>query len=264
LLIKTDRYPEAALFARTFFPNGIDRAVSLWRQKLSSKKHRAASFIAEPFSNPELFPEFVEGVSSGDILRSTRGGTDSARSRSVSFEAPLLPSSSEGNSDFTRSSLIPPISPYETAFSDHMSTEVNVGTGSMRADDLDDLASVTISESREDPNIPLSRGMEGLSIQEREEEHFEDSFDCPGEPIADADMYMDEPMADELVDAEPVPTEAIVTAPRPIEPAVAEPLPTEPITAEDDSYRTPQNTDDEGATENIRKDIIFDDEEGWD
>lgn len=48
--------------------------------------------------------------------------------------------------------------------------EVNTGTGSMRADDLDDLASVTVSESRED-SLAMARHLERLSIQELEEEH---------------------------------------------------------------------------------------------
>lgn len=229
LLIKNERYPEAALFARTYLPSAIEKAVILWREQLAKKKHRAAKFIADPINNADLFPGQIEGS-----IRLSRAGSDSARSRSISIE----PTPVEIGNDSSRSNFAPPISPYETAFSDHMSTEVNTGTYSMRAEDMEDLASVTVSESREDPNIPPSRGLEGLSIQELEEEHIEDATNYNGLPI-------------------PVP--------------LHEEEPEEEV--EDEGFQTPQDSlnEEEGIQTTPRRsktkitdEVVFDDEDGWD
>lgn len=158
LLVRTNRYPEAALFARTYLPSAVEKAVALWNQHLAQKGHRAANLIANPLANPELFSDFGKALLAEDTLR------DSTRIRSVSFESGIVVQDGHPSS-------LPVCSPYEGAFSDHMSMEVHPGTASMRADDLDDLMSVTVSESRDEPNPPLLRGLEQLSIQELEEEH---------------------------------------------------------------------------------------------
>lgn len=87
LLVKTDRAPEAALFARTYAPrrvlfertvptelgttdgNGIrnnsqaPKAVKAWRTELESQKRvRLASSIGDPSESPELFTEGWEDV----------------------------------------------------------------------------------------------------------------------------------------------------------------------------------------------------------
>ncbi|PJF18060.1 Coatomer subunit beta [Paramicrosporidium saccamoebae] len=259
LLIKTERYPEAALFARTYLPSGVDRAVSLWRQQLAAKKHRAATFIAEPFANPELFPEYTDAIAVEDTSRSARGGYDSAKSRSVSFEAPA-PLLEVSSSDLSRSSYAPPpISPYETAFSDHMSMEVNVGNGSIRADDLDDLASISISESREDPNAPPSRGLEGLSIQELEEEHLEEH---PEEHFEEhPEEHLEEHPEKHLEDYPSLKFKSV----EPVEPAESEEKDefnnVEPVELGDEGFHTPQ--DDATPTKKPPVDIIFDDDDGW-
>ncbi|KNZ72668.1 Coatomer subunit beta', partial [Termitomyces sp. J132] len=63
LLVKTQRAPEAALFARTYAPSYASRAVEAWKADLSSKKRpKIAASIADPTSNPELFEEGWEEV----------------------------------------------------------------------------------------------------------------------------------------------------------------------------------------------------------
>ncbi len=58
LLIKTQRVPEAAIFARTYAPNKVPEAVSAWRGDLKSKKRdKLAAAIADPTETPELFEE---------------------------------------------------------------------------------------------------------------------------------------------------------------------------------------------------------------
>ncbi|QRV88118.1 coatomer subunit beta [Ceratobasidium sp. AG-Ba] len=58
LLVKTERAPEAALFARTYAPSYAPTAARAWREDLISKnKPKLADTIANPDENPELFEE---------------------------------------------------------------------------------------------------------------------------------------------------------------------------------------------------------------
>jgi coatomer subunit beta' len=57
LLIATKRLPEAAFFVRTYMPSRIDEIVALWKQDLSTVSETAASALACPSENPELFPD---------------------------------------------------------------------------------------------------------------------------------------------------------------------------------------------------------------
>ncbi|KAF8876230.1 coatomer protein [Mucidula mucida] len=58
LLVKTGRAPEAALFARTYAPSQVSKAVDAWQGDLKSKdRPKVAASIAHPGTNPELFEE---------------------------------------------------------------------------------------------------------------------------------------------------------------------------------------------------------------
>ncbi|KDQ15522.1 hypothetical protein BOTBODRAFT_158406 [Botryobasidium botryosum FD-172 SS1] len=58
LLVKTERAPEAALFARTYAPSQVPKAVEAWRGDLKAKNRtRIATAIANPAENPEMFEE---------------------------------------------------------------------------------------------------------------------------------------------------------------------------------------------------------------
>lgn len=57
LLIATNRLPEAAFFARTYLPSRVEEIVSLWKADLSKVSETAANALADPTSNPELFPD---------------------------------------------------------------------------------------------------------------------------------------------------------------------------------------------------------------
>lgn len=180
LLMQSKRYSEAALFARSYLPSAMERAVRCWREFLAESKHRAADLLADPSHDPGLFPEYSDSLSA----ETSALGPNNAGASGAGPIAGMGPRQSASNTSTTTSGLmmasVPTItttsssitSPYydPSAFSDHMSMEVNTGTGSMRADDLDDLASVTVSESRED-SLAMARHLERLSIQELEEEH---------------------------------------------------------------------------------------------
>ena len=58
LLIKTDRIPEAAMFARTYMPSETSRVVKLWKQELEkNNRPKVAESLADPENYPNLFPE---------------------------------------------------------------------------------------------------------------------------------------------------------------------------------------------------------------
>jgi coatomer subunit beta' len=58
LLIKTQRAPEAALFARTYAPSKIPAAVTAWKVELQGKNRgKLADAVADPIEHPELFEE---------------------------------------------------------------------------------------------------------------------------------------------------------------------------------------------------------------
>ncbi|KII94541.1 hypothetical protein PLICRDRAFT_169285 [Plicaturopsis crispa FD-325 SS-3] len=58
LLIKTQRTPEAALFARTYAPSQTPKAVDAWRADLTAKgRPKIAAGIANPTDNADLFEE---------------------------------------------------------------------------------------------------------------------------------------------------------------------------------------------------------------
>ncbi|KAG0165859.1 Coatomer subunit beta' [Apophysomyces sp. BC1034] len=61
LLIKTDRVPEAAMFARTYAPDQISRIVKLWKADLESKnRNKTAESLADPADYANLFPELQQ------------------------------------------------------------------------------------------------------------------------------------------------------------------------------------------------------------
>lgn len=81
LLLATDRAPEAALFARTYAPRSVGKAVGQWRSSLeAAKRPKLAAALADPDEQPD---EFVEGWS--DAL---------ARADELAAAAPPAPSPS--------------------------------------------------------------------------------------------------------------------------------------------------------------------------
>lgn len=58
LLIKTDRIPEAAVFARTYAPQQMSKIVKLWKANLENQnKKKVAESLADPADYPNLFPD---------------------------------------------------------------------------------------------------------------------------------------------------------------------------------------------------------------
>lgn len=63
LLLKTDRIPEAALFARTYAPSEASRIVGAWKADLESKKRtKIAVGLADPAEDSELFENWEQAL----------------------------------------------------------------------------------------------------------------------------------------------------------------------------------------------------------
>lgn len=69
ILIKTDRIPEAAFFARTYMPSKISSIVKLWKEKLSSVSEKAGQSLADPEQYENLFPEYRSSLKFEQYLR---------------------------------------------------------------------------------------------------------------------------------------------------------------------------------------------------
>ena len=57
LLLNTGRFPEAALFSRTYTPSRVQEVLELWRDDLGKVSETAAKALADPDSYPNLFPD---------------------------------------------------------------------------------------------------------------------------------------------------------------------------------------------------------------
>ncbi|KAJ2354645.1 Coatomer subunit beta' [Coemansia sp. RSA 2618] len=63
LLLRIDRVPEAALFARSHVPARVDEAVAKWKSQLVEQgKNKAAEALASPADYANLFPDFERAV----------------------------------------------------------------------------------------------------------------------------------------------------------------------------------------------------------
>ena len=85
LLVKTQRAPEAAIFARTYAPTKVPEAVQAWKSELTTKnRSKIAAKIADPTEQPELFEEGWEdavarekGAENQHLLVSVNGASGS-------------------------------------------------------------------------------------------------------------------------------------------------------------------------------------------
>ncbi|XP_014218703.1 coatomer subunit beta' [Copidosoma floridanum] len=69
ILIKTDRIPEAAFFARTYAPSKISPIVKLWKEKLSAVNEKAGQSLADPEQYENLFPGYRESLEVEKFMR---------------------------------------------------------------------------------------------------------------------------------------------------------------------------------------------------
>lgn len=67
ILLSTERYPEAAFFARTYMPSQISRIVQLWKESLSQTNAKASQSLADPAQYENLFGG-AWGKENGDLI----------------------------------------------------------------------------------------------------------------------------------------------------------------------------------------------------
>ncbi|XP_068249649.1 coatomer subunit beta' isoform X2 [Palaemon carinicauda] len=80
LLIKTNRVPEAAFFARTYLPGEMSRVVGLWKEAAGEKIGQS---LADPAQYDNLFPGFKEAVKTQHYLEKITKPIPAASSSSV-------------------------------------------------------------------------------------------------------------------------------------------------------------------------------------
>lgn len=69
VLIKTERLPEAAFFARTYMPSQVSRIVQLWKATLSKVSDKAGQALADPKEYENLFPGFAQALKTEQFVR---------------------------------------------------------------------------------------------------------------------------------------------------------------------------------------------------
>ncbi|XP_012937820.1 coatomer subunit beta' [Aplysia californica] len=74
VLIKTNRLPEAAFFARTYLPSQTSRVVSLWKAQAAKESQKLSEAIADPSQYENLFPGFLDCLKTEQYLKPHRQG----------------------------------------------------------------------------------------------------------------------------------------------------------------------------------------------
>jgi len=67
-LVKSDRIPEAAFFARTYCPSRISGVVKLWKEDLAKISKVASQSLTDPTDYPQKFPELALGMKAEKLL----------------------------------------------------------------------------------------------------------------------------------------------------------------------------------------------------
>lgn len=75
LLVKTNRLPEAAFFARTYLPSKVDEIVKLWKADLSNISESAADALISPSEDKSSFPDFDVALQVENLFLNQRAAT---------------------------------------------------------------------------------------------------------------------------------------------------------------------------------------------
>lgn len=74
LLAKTDRIPEAALFARSYAPSKVPEIVGTWKEEVAEINPKVAAALADPIEYGNLFPEYTSSTDTEKLISGTEPG----------------------------------------------------------------------------------------------------------------------------------------------------------------------------------------------
>mmetsp|Transcript_66992 Transcript_66992/g.160514 ORF Transcript_66992/g.160514 Transcript_66992/m.160514 type:complete len:983 (-) Transcript_66992:192-3140(-) len=69
ILIKANRLPEAAFFARSYVPSELPAVVQVWRDDLKTVNQAVADSLANPKDDPDLFPGFQLSLDAEKVFK---------------------------------------------------------------------------------------------------------------------------------------------------------------------------------------------------
>lgn len=72
VLIKTNRLPEAAFFARSYLPSEVPRILQLWKEDPKAKHDKSVQALADPLEYENLFPNFENALKAEKYLQMTK------------------------------------------------------------------------------------------------------------------------------------------------------------------------------------------------
>mmetsp|Transcript_59500 Transcript_59500/g.128708 ORF Transcript_59500/g.128708 Transcript_59500/m.128708 type:complete len:930 (+) Transcript_59500:59-2848(+) len=72
VLVKANRLPEAAFFARTYCPSELSGIVKLWKADLAKVNQAVSDSLADPAQYPDLFPDFDLTLSAEKVFEDRR------------------------------------------------------------------------------------------------------------------------------------------------------------------------------------------------
>lgn len=72
LLISCNRLPEAAFFARTYFPSKVSEIMDLWKKSLTNdhEQPKIAESLADPEKYDNLFEDYQDSKRAEEFVRS--------------------------------------------------------------------------------------------------------------------------------------------------------------------------------------------------
>ncbi|ORX80290.1 Coatomer, beta' subunit [Basidiobolus meristosporus CBS 931.73] len=159
ILIRTDRIPEAAFFARSYIPSQISRVVKLWKESLiSANKTTIAESLADPEEYEELFDNYKDTLIAEEAMKNKMvypstaypapGGGLDLKGNGLEHTEFYNLKNANGATHEDEQSLVPDDERILDETMSHMSLEVNTtGTGSIRGDiEFDDSSSQTTQE----------------------------------------------------------------------------------------------------------------------
>lgn len=85
ILVKTNRLPEAAFFARTYLPSKVDEVVALWKADLSKISESAADALISPSEDKSSFPDYDVALQVEKMFLAQRKATSSSAIPSTSY-----------------------------------------------------------------------------------------------------------------------------------------------------------------------------------